>query len=436
MHISMIGTGYVGLVSGACFAEFGIDVTCVDKDKEKIAKLNRGVIPIYEPGLDVIITKNVNEGRLKFTTDTSDGIKNSLVIFIAVGTPPKKDGSPDLSAVWEVAGEICENINDYKVIVNKSTVPVGTGKKLKEFIKANQKQKVNFSVASNPEFLREGSAIEDFMRPDRIVIGAEDPEAIAILKDLYSPIYLIETPTIITNVESAEMIKYAANAFLATKISFINEVAVLCEKVGADVHQVALGMGLDNRIGRKFLHPGPGFGGSCFPKDTKGFVQMAKEHDYELMIVSSTIKVNDEQRARSVEKILRALGGDDAAGKTVGILGLSFKPNTDDMREAPSVPIVNALLERGIRVRAYDPVAMEESKKVLNGANIVYCNNSYEVAEGSDVLVFITEWNQFRKLDMEKIKELLKNPIVVDLRNIYDPQAMRSMGFTYIGVGR
>jgi UDPglucose 6-dehydrogenase len=435
MHISMIGTGYVGLVSGACFAEFGIDVTCVDKDKEKIAKLDRGVIPIYEPGLDVIISKNVKEGRLKFTTDIAEGIKNSLVIFIAVGTPPKSDGSPDLSAVWEVAGEICEHMNHYKVIVNKSTVPVGTGKKLKEFLKKNQKQKVNFSIASNPEFLREGSAIEDFMRPDRIVIGAEDPEAIAILKDLYSPLYLIETPTVITDIESAEMIKYAANAFLATKISFINEVAVLCEKVGADVHQVAMGMGLDNRIGKKFLHPGPGYGGSCFPKDTKGFLQMAKEHEYELMIVKSTIEVNEAQRERSVHKILGALG-DNVKGKTVGILGLSFKPNTDDMREAPSIPIVNALIGHGMKVKVYDPVAMDESRKVLNGTNVVYCNNSYEVAEGSDALVFVTEWNQFRKLDMEKIKELLNNPIIVDLRNIYDPQAMRSMGFTYIGVGR
>jgi UDPglucose 6-dehydrogenase len=435
MHISMIGTGYVGLVSGACFAEFGIDVTCVDNNREKIAKLDSGVVPIYEPGLEDIISKNVKEGRLKFTTDIAEGIRNSLVIFIAVGTPPQKDGSPDLSAVWQVAGEICEHMNDYKVIVNKSTVPVGTGKKLKEFVKKNQKQKVNFSVASNPEFLREGSAIEDFMRPDRIVIGAEDPEAVAILKDLYSPLYLIETPTIITNIESAEMIKYAANAFLATKISFINEVSVLCEKVGADVHQVAMGMGLDNRIGKKFLHPGPGFGGSCFPKDTMGFVQMAREHDYDLKIVNSTIEVNEEQRTRSVQKILAAIGG-NAKGKTVGILGLSFKPNTDDMRDSPSVPIVYALLEHGIRVKVYDPVAMDEAKKVLNGSSIQYCSNSYEVAEGADALVFVTEWNQFRKLDMEKMKDLLKNPIIVDLRNIYDPQAMRSMGFTYIGVGR
>ncbi|MFQ6104146.1 MAG: UDP-glucose dehydrogenase family protein [Candidatus Glassbacteria bacterium] len=435
MHISMIGTGYVGLVSGACFAEFGIEVICVDKDKGKIDKLNNGIIPIYEPGLDVIISKNVKEGRLKFTTDIADSIKNSLVIFIAVGTPPKDDGSPDLGAVWEVAGAIADNMNDYKVIVNKSTVPVGTGKRLKEFLEANKKQEVNFSIVSNPEFLREGSAIEDFMRPDRVVIGAEDTEAIAIMKDLYSPLYLIETPILITNIESAEMIKYAANAFLATKISFINEVSILCEIVGADVHQVALGMGLDNRVGKKFLHPGPGFGGSCFPKDTKGFIQMAREHDYDLKIVKATIEVNDIQKKLSVKKIIRALG-DDVNGKKIGVLGLSFKPNTDDMRDAPSIPIINSLIDHGAVIKAYDPVAMEESKKILNNSKMVYCNNSYEVAEGSDALVFMTEWNQFRKLDMEKIKNLLAQPIMVDLRNIYDPRTMREMGFSYFGVGR
>jgi UDPglucose 6-dehydrogenase len=431
----MIGTGYVGLVSGACFAEFGIEVICVDKIKEKIDKLNDGIVPIYEPGLDVIINKNMKEGRLKFTTDIVEGIKNSLAIFIAVGTPPNEDGSPDLSAVWEVAGAIAEHMNDYKVIVNKSTVPVGTGKKLKAFIEENRKEDVNFSVASNPEFLREGSAIEDFMRPDRIVIGAEDREAIAIMKDLYSPLYLIETPIVITNIESAEMIKYAANAFLASKISFINEVSILCEIVGADVHQVALGMGLDNRIGRKFLHPGPGFGGSCFPKDTRGFIQMAQEHDYNLRMVRAAIEVNELQKQKSVEKIIGVLNG-DPAGKTVGVLGLSFKPNTDDMREAPSIPIINALIERGAMIKAYDPVAMEESRKVLNSSKMEYCSNSYDVADGSDALVFITEWNQFRKLDMEKIKELLKQAIIVDLRNIYDPQKMRDMGFHYVGIGR
>ncbi len=435
MHVSMIGTGYVGLVSGACFAEFGIEVICVDKIKEKIDMLNNGEIPIYEPGLDIIISKNVKEGRLKFTTDIAEGIKNSLAIFIAVRTPPNADGSPDLTAVWEVAKEICEHMDDYKVIVNKSTVPVGTGKKLKAFIEKNKKRNVNFSIVSNPEFLREGSAIEDFMRPDRVVIGAEDSEAAAIMKDLYSPLYLIETPLVITNIESAEMIKYAANAFLATKISFINEVARLCEIVGADVHQVAQGIGLDNRIGKKFLHAGPGFGGSCFPKDTHGFVQMAKENNFDLQIVGATIRVNEEQRRFAVDKIVRVLD-EDVEGKTVGILGLSFKPNTDDMRDAPSIPIVNALIERGATVKVYDPVAMEESRKVLNGSKVVYCSNSYEVAENSDALVFMTEWNQFRKLDMEKVKGLLKRPVMVDLRNIYDPQMMRNLGFTYVGVGR
>ncbi len=431
----MIGTGYVGLVSGACFAEFGIDVICVDKIKEKIDKLNSGVVPIYEPGLDVIIKKNVEEGRLKFTTDIAESIKKSLVVFIAVGTPPKHDGSPDLSAMWEVAGAISDYINDYKVIVNKSTVPVGTGKKLKAFIEKNKKKDVNFSVASNPEFLREGSAIEDFMRPDRIVIGAEDSEVVAIMKDVYSPLYLIETPIVITNIESAEMIKYSANAFLASKISFINEVAVLCEIVGADIHQVVQGMGLDNRIGKKFLHPGPGFGGSCFPKDTKGFLQMAQEHDFDLKMVRSTIEVNELQRRRAVEKIMKYLDN-YVADKTLGVLGLSFKPNTDDMREAPAIPIINALIEKGAKIKAYDPVAMEESKKILNNSSIDYCHNSYEVAEGSDALVFITEWNQFRKLDMEKIRGLLRKPIIIDLRNIYDPQTLRDMGFTYTGVGR
>lgn len=435
MHISVIGTGYVGLVSGACFAEFGIEVICVDKVKEKIDMLDAGEIPIYEPGLDVIISKNVKEGRLKFTTDIAEGIKNSLAIFIAVGTPPNEDGSPDMTAVWQVAKEICEHMDEYKVIVNKSTVPVGTGKKLKAFIDKNKKHDVNFSIVSNPEFLREGSAIEDFMRPDRVVIGAEDSEAMAIMKDLYSPLYLIETPMIITNIESAEMIKYAANAFLATKISFINEVARLCEIVGADVNQVAQGIGLDNRIGKKFLHAGPGFGGSCFPKDTQGFVQMARENNFDLKVVSATIQVNEEQRQFAVDKIVRVLG-DDVEGKTLGILGLSFKPNTDDMRDAPSIPIVNALVSRGATVKVYDPVAMDESKKVLNGSKVIYCTNSYEVAEKSDALVFMTEWNQFRKLDMEKIKGLLKEPIMIDLRNIYDPQTMKNLGFTYVGVGR
>jgi UDPglucose 6-dehydrogenase len=430
----MVGTGYVGLVSGACFSEFGIDVTCVDIDEEKIARLNRGEVPIYEPGLDVLIAKNAKEGRLSFTTDLHRAVEKSLVVFISVGTPPNPDGSPNLTYVWQVAEEIAEAMNGYKVVVNKSTVPVGTGAKMKTFIEERLKTRTKFSVVSNPEFLREGSAIDDFMRPDRVVIGADDIEAIAIMKDLYSPLFLIEAPVLITSVKSAELTKYAANSYLAMRISYINEIANICEAVGADVHEVAMGMGLDNRIGKKFLHPGPGYGGSCFPKDTRAFLQLAEDHGYDFRIMKAVVEVNEQQKVRAFEKIRRVVG--DLDGKQIGILGLSFKPNTDDMRDSPAIPIIRSLLKGGATVRVYDPVAMEESRKHLNGEGVKYCRNVYEVARKSDALVFVTEWNEFRKIDLDKIKKNLKSPVIVDLRNIYAPDTMREMGFDYTAVGR
>ena len=432
MHVAVVGTGYVGLVTGTCFSEFGVDVTCVDIDEKKIKILNEGGVPIYEPGLDALIAKNVKEGRLSFTTDLKGAIEKSLVIFIAVGTPPKSDGSADLKYVEQVAKSVAEHMNGYKVIVNKSTVPVGTGQWVKEIIQKNQKEDVRFSVVSNPEFLREGSAIEDFMRPDRVVIGAEDDEAVAIMKDLYAPLYLIETPIVFTNVESAELIKYASNSFLATKISFINEIANICDRVGADVHHVAKGMGLDRRIGSKFLHAGPGFGGSCFPKDTHAIVDVAKAVGYEFQIVKSAISVNAQQRQMAFEKIKSTVG--DLNGKTVGILGLSFKPNTDDMRDAPSTDIIKNLKKEGAAVQVFDPVAMENAKELID--DVTYCNEAYAVANNADVLVFMTEWNQFRNMDLKRIKKSMKTPILVDLRNIYEPAKMKQEGFTYVAVGR
>jgi len=432
MHIAVVGTGYVGLVTGTCFAEFGNEVICVDNDQAKIKSLQEGKIPIYEPGLDVLVAKNIREKRLFFTTNLREAVEKSLVIFIAVGTPSKADGSADLSYIEAVAKDIARYMNGYKVIVNKSTAPVGTGRWIKEVIQKNQNEKFPFSVVSNPEFLREGSAIEDFMRPDRVVIGADSSEAIAIMKDLYSPLYLIETPFVITNIETAELIKYASNAFLATKISFINEIANICERVGADVHHVAIGMGLDNRIGRKFLHPGPGFGGSCFPKDTKAIYQLAKKLGYEFKIVKSVIEVNEQQRQLMIEKIKKALG--DLKGKTIGILGLSFKPNTDDMRDAPSIPIVQFLVKEGATVKAFDPAAMDNARKIF--PDVVFCDDTYEVAADSDALIFLTEWNQFRSLDLDRIKKLLRQPVVLDLRNIYEPVKMKEKGFQYYCVGR
>jgi UDPglucose 6-dehydrogenase len=432
MHIAVIGTGYVGLVTGACFAEFGVDVTCVDIDGEKIARLIAGEMPIYEPGLEQLVSKNVQSGRLRFTTDLKQAVEQALVIFLAVGTPPKKDGSPDLSFVETAAGSIAEYMNGYKVIVTKSTVPIGTGEYLRKLIRENLKSRLNFGIVSNPEFLREGAAINDFMRPDRVVIGSRDEEAIAIMRDLYRPLYLIEAPFVLTSLEAAELTKYAANAFLATKISFINEIANLCESIGCDVHDVARAIGMDRRIGSKFLHPGPGFGGSCFPKDTQALASVAREFGRDSMIVDAVIEVNRRQRQAMVPKIEELVG--DLKGKTIAILGLAFKPETDDMREAPAIDIIAGLLERGAIVRAYDPVAMSEAAKVLPKVN--YADDEYEAVSGADALVFVTEWNQFRALDMSRIRDLMSSPRIADLRNIYDPADMRELGFEYVGVGR
>src|SRR5687767_7298389 len=432
MHIAVIGTGYVGLVTGACFAEFGVEVICVDVDERKIADLNQGVMPIYEPGLEQLVAKNTQAGRLKFTTDVGHAIQQSLVIFLAVGTPPKSDGSPNLTFVEAAAGSVADHLNDYKVVVTKSTVPIGTGERIREIINARKKTKTNFGVVSNPEFLREGAAINDFMRPDRVVIGSRDEEAIAIMKDLYRPLYLIEAPFVITSLEAAELTKYAANAFLATKISFINEIANLCERIGCDVHDVARAIGMDKRIGSKFLHPGPGFGGSCFPKDTRALSSVARQFDSESLIVDAVIEVNHRQRQEMLKKISKLVG--NVEGKTIAVLGLAFKPETDDMREAPSIDIIRNLTELGAKVMAYDPVAKAEAMKVL--PDISYADDEYAAVAGADALVFVTEWNQFRALDMARIRDLMKSPKIADLRNIYQPEDMREMGFEYVGVGR
>ncbi len=433
MNLCVIGTGYVGLVTGTCFAEFGVHVTCVDNDEAKIAALKRGEIPIYEPGLDRMVAKNTAEGRLHFTTDLKEGVESSLVVMIAVGTPPGEDGSADLRYVEQVAREIAEVMDGYKLVVNKSTVPVGTARRVKEIMEEVLQGRHQVDVASNPEFLREGSAIEDCMRPDRVVIGVDDERARAILQDLYRPLYLIETPMVITNPETAELIKYASNAFLATKISFINECANLCDKVGANVQDVSKGMGLDGRIGPKFLHPGPGYGGSCFPKDTLALTRIARDHDYRFGIVEEVIQVNERQKQRGLEIILRALG-DNPEGKTVALLGLAFKPNTDDMREAPSIVIVRGLQAAGVKVRAYDPAAMETSKAVMD--HVAYCEDAYDAARGADAVALVTEWNVFRNLDLERLKEALNRPVFVDLRNVYNPVRMKEAGFDYHSIGR
>ncbi len=432
MNIAVIGTGYVGLVTGACFAEFGVDVTCVDVDISKVDKLNEGVIPIYEPGLDTIVEKNVEAGRLHFTTDIKIAVEKALVVFLAVGTPPQADGTPDMSYYRQAAKDVAQAMNGYKVLVTKSTVPVGTGKWLKEFVSENLATPTEFGVASNPEFLREGAAITDFMRPDRVVIGSNEQRAIDVMKDLYRPLYLIETPIIITSLEAAELIKYAANAFLATKITFINEIANLCDAIGCDVHDVARGMGMDNRIGRKFLHPGPGYGGSCFPKDTRALTTVADQFGVETLIVDAVIEANERQRDAMIPKIEKMAGS--LPGKQIGVLGLSFKPETDDMRESPATDIIKELIKRGASVKAYDPVAMPEAKHVL--PEIEYAVDEYDAITGADIMVIITEWNQFRALDMEKVKQLLKAPKIVDLRNVYEPSDMRELGFEYVGVGR
>ncbi|MCS7215168.1 MAG: UDP-glucose/GDP-mannose dehydrogenase family protein [Thermodesulfovibrio sp.] len=433
MHIAVIGTGYVGLVTGACFAEFGVFVTCVDKDQEKIKKLKKGIIPFFEPGLEDIVKRNLKENRLKFTTSIEQAVNESLVIFIAVGTPPRGDGSANLEYVEEVAKAIAKNIRSYKVIVTKSTVPVGTGSMIKEIIKKNLEKKVEFDIVSNPEFLREGSAVEDFMRPNRVVIGAQSDQAIAIMKDLYRPLYLLETPFVITDIQTAELIKYATNSFLATKISFINEISALCEAVGADVNVVAKAMGLDGRIGPKFLHAGIGFGGSCFPKDTLALVKMAEEKGVELSIVKAAIDANQRQRQRLTKKILDAFN-DNLEGKIIGILGLSFKPNTDDIREAPSLYLIQTLKNKKATLKVYDPAAMENTKNIF--PDITYCSDPYSVAKNADALVIVTEWNQFRNLDIEKIKNIMRGNLLFDFRNVYEPERMRKLGFRYISVGR
>ncbi len=432
MHIAVIGTGYVGLVTGACFAEFGVEVTCVDVDEKKIEGLKNNIMPIYEPGLDTIVEKNYKAGRLHFTTDIKSAVEQALVVFLAVGTPPQEDGSPDMSYYQQAAKDIAGAMNGYKVLVTKSTVPVGTGKWLREFVAENQTTKTNFGVASNPEFLREGAAIDDFMRPDRVVVGSNEEDAIAIMKDLYRPLYLIETPIVITSLEAAELIKYAANAFLATKITFINEIANLCDAIGCDVHDVARGMGMDNRIGRKFLHPGPGYGGSCFPKDTRAFTKVGDKYGVETSVVDAVIEANEFQRQAMLPKIERLVG--DLNGKQIGVLGLSFKPETDDMRESPATDIIKEMQKRGAKIKAFDPVAMDEAKHCL--PDIEYASDEYDAIKDADALVIITEWNQFRALDMNKVKSLLKSPKIADLRNIYEPKDMKELGFEYVGVGR
>jgi UDPglucose 6-dehydrogenase len=440
MNIAVIGSGYVGLVTGVCFAEFGVNVICADKDKQRIARLAEGESPIHEPRLSEMLQRNLQQGRIQFTTDTEHAIKQSLVVFIAVGTPAKEDGSADLCYVEEVARTIGQNLDSYKVIVTKSTVPVGTGKKIEQIIRAvnGNGSTGAFDVASNPEFLREGSAIEDFLRPNRVVIGAKSPQAIAILQDLYRPLYLIETPFIITNIEAAELIKYASNSFLALKISFINEMANLCEALGVDVHVLAKAMGLDQRIGAKFLHAGPGFGGSCFPKDTQALTHIAKEYGCSARLVETLVAVNEHQKLRMVEKIVRALGPmsdtDSLEGNTIGVLGLAFKPNTDDVRDAPSIAIIEELQRRGARVQAFDPAAMEASQRLL--PQVDYRADAYDTAREADALVLLTEWNEFRNLELNKIKGLMRRPIFLDLRNVYEPDKAKALGFEYYGVGR
>ena len=433
MRIVIIGTGYVGLVSGACFSEFGVDVTCVDTDTAKVAALAAGQVPIYEPGLADLVARNVAAGRLTFVTGTKDAVRGADAVFIAVGTPSRRgDGYADLSYVYQAARDVAQALTGYAVIVTKSTVPVGTGREVERIIR-EVRPNADFDVASNPEFLREGSAINDFMRPDRVVVGTESNRAQEVMRALYRPLFLIETPVLFTTRETAEMIKYASNSFLATKITFINEIADLCERVGADVHDVAKGIGLDGRIGRKFLHPGPGYGGSCFPKDTVALIRTARDYGTPLRIVETVAAVNDERKRGMAERIVAAAGG-TVRGKTVAILGVTFKPNTDDMREAPSLTIIPALAGAGATVRAYDPAGMDEARKLL--ANVVWCGDTYEAVTGADVVVILTEWNQFRALDLARIQGLVRNPVLVDLRNVYEPDAMRAAGFTYTCVGR
>jgi len=431
MRIAMIGTGYVGLVSGACLSEFGHEVTCVDKDAAKIAALKAGKVPIFEPGLEDVIATNVKAGRLAFAEDMSDVVPRADAVFIAVGTPSRRgDGHADLSYVFAAAEEIAHGLDGHTVLVTKSTVPVGTNRKVEEIVR-KARPDADFDVASNPEFLREGSAIEDFRRPDRVVVGTESDRAKAVMKEVYRPLYLNETPILFTGRETAELIKYAANAFLATKITFINEIADICEKVGADVQDVARAIGLDGRIGGKFLHAGPGFGGSCFPKDTLALLKTSQAVGAPTRIVESVVAVNEARKARMVEKIAGVLG--DTKGKTIAILGLTFKPNTDDMRDAPSLVIVPALQQSGATIRAYDPEGMQEARKHLDAT---FCKSAYEALTGADAVVILTEWNEFRALDLSRVKALMKAPVMIDLRNIYRPAQMAEAGFRYASVGR
>ncbi len=433
MRIAMIGAGYVGLVSGACFSEFGVDVTCVDKDAGRIARLRAGEIPIFEPGLGALVARNAQAGRLTFAGDLPEAVAGADAVFIAVGTPSRRgDGHADLSYVYAAAREIARALTGYAVVVTKSTVPVGTGREVARILRESN-PRAEFDVVSNPEFLREGSAINDFMRPDRVVIGAESERAQEVMRQLYRPLYLIETPILFTALETAELIKYAANAFLATKVTFINEIADVCEAVGADVHDVARGMGLDGRIGRKFLHAGPGFGGSCFPKDTQALARTAEQVGAQMRIVETVIAVNDARKRLMAQRIRQACGG-SVAGKTLAVLGLTFKPNTDDMREAPSLVILPALEHDGADIRAFDPEGMGEAKKLMPG--IHYCTDAYEAMEGADALIILTEWNEFRSLNLQAMRERMRHPVVVDLRNVYSPGDMTSAGFIYHSIGR
>ncbi|NWG71967.1 MAG: UDP-glucose/GDP-mannose dehydrogenase family protein [Parvularculaceae bacterium] len=433
MRVAIVGSGYVGLVSGACFADFGHDVVCIDKDEEKIARLMRGEIPIYEPGLDALVAENVKAGRLNFTTDLAAAVRDAAAVFIAVGTPSRRgDGHADLTFVHAAARDIARAMNGYTVIVTKSTVPVGTGAEV-EAIMRKVRPDGDFSVVSNPEFLREGAAIEDFKHPDRVVVGAEDPRAQEVMRELYRPLFINETPIVFTNRATSELIKYAANAFLATKITFINEMADLCERVGANVQEVARGIGLDRRIGAKFLHAGPGYGGSCFPKDTLALVRTAQQVGAPTKIVEAVVEINNRRKKEMAGRVVEACGG-SVRGKTVAVLGLAFKPNTDDMREAPSLDLIPALQEAGARVKAFDPAAMHEARKLFK--DLVFCTGVYETIDGADVVAILTEWDEFRALDLDRVKSLMRSPVMVDLRNIYRPQQMQEKGFRYQSIGR
>ncbi len=438
MRIGIVGTGYVGLVSGACFAEFGIKVCCVDKDAEKIEYLKQGGIPIYEAGLEDMVARQVKAGRLSFSTNLAEAMEGAKAVLIAVGTPPRpEDGHADMTYVREAAREIAQYMKEYTVIVTKSTVPVGTAREVKEIIakelQALGKGNIEFDVCSNPEFLREGAAINDFLRPDRVVVGVESERAAEVLRDLYRPLYINETPMVVTTPETAELIKYAANAFLATKITFINEIANLCEQTGANVQQVAKAIGLDGRIGAKFLHAGPGFGGSCFPKDTLALTQIGQKHGAPQRIVETVVTVNNARQRDMAQRIIEACGG-DVNGKRIGVLGLAFKPETDDMRESPSLQIIPILQEKGAHIAAYDPAAMEEAKKLLS--DIEWCEGPYDVAKGADAVVIITEWNEFRALSLTRLSNIMASKTLIDLRNIYDLEEMKERGFNYISVGR